>query len=276
MGKENSHAVSTPPIFIISNIKSGTYFLGKILGNLGISDVNVHAGYNEFTDHNGRTVEQQLNYDLDYLVGLPFYIQFQLMAPGQFLLGHIDFQFAELLRSQRKFCCVRELRHTFVSYLRFSQRRNFHSGKPWFHMGETEEALWAILNDESMVSYFIYYANNIAKWCDAYPESIMKYEYLIDENSPYHEQALTRIAKITDKSVEEVRIARKEAFNKETHSFSGKPSTLNGIWSQRVEEKFQELGGHFINASLGYPDNWQDICEESRERERERETRLTT
>lgn len=27
-----------PPIFIISNIKSGTYFLGKILINLGITD----------------------------------------------------------------------------------------------------------------------------------------------------------------------------------------------------------------------------------------------
>lgn len=264
LGKENSNATCTPPIFIISNMKSGTYFLGKILSNLGVSDVNVHADNSVFTDHNSRTVEQQLNCDVNYLVGLPFYIQVQCMAPGQFLLGHIDFQYAELLRNQRKFCCIRELRHTFVSMLRFCQRRNYLSDKSWFHKGETEEALLDILNDASMASHFIYLANNIAKWCNAYPESIMKYEYLIDENSQCHEQALTKIAKITDKTVEEVRVARKEAFGKETHSFSGKPSTLNGIWSQRVEEKFQELGAHLINASLGYSGSWQEFCEERR------------
>lgn len=260
LGKENSNARSTPPIFIISNMKSGTYFLGKILSNLGVSDVNVHADNSVFTDHNSRTVEQQLNCDVNYLVGLPFYIQFQCMAPGQFLLGHIDFQYAELLRNQRKFCCIRELRHTFVSMLRFCQRRNYLADKSWFHKGETEEALWDILNDASMASHFIYLANNIAKWCDAYPESIIKYEYLIDENSPHHELVLARIAKITDNTVEEVRVARKEAYGKETHSFSGRPSTLNGIWSERVEEKFQEVGGHLINATLGYPGSWQEFC----------------
>lgn len=220
--------------------------------------MNIHAGNGEFTDHNNRSVEQQLNHDMEYLVGLPFPLQFQCITSGQFLLGHIDFQYAELLRNQKKFCCIRDLRYVFVSMLRFCQRRSFCSNRAWFSLGETESALFELLNDAETVSYIVYCAENIANWCKEFPESVINYEYLIDEKSKFHEKTLERIASITTKTVKEVREARKKSLGQKTHSYSGKPTEVTDLWSERVEEKFQELGMHLVNQSLGYSSKFQE------------------
>lgn len=244
------------PIFIVSNMKSGTYLLGSILVELGFQDINIHASDNVFTDHNNHTVEQQLDCDIEYLVGLPFELQVQCISKGQFLLGHISFRYAPLLEGKRLFCCARDLRFVCVSALRFNQRRKFFSEASWFLKGTTEEALFLFLTDEPNASALVYFARNILQWIEKFPESLIRYENLIDEAASFHTETLEKIASFTGKNMQEVVAARKRALGRKTHSYSGMPSKLEVLWSDRVEEKFKELGLDEINAALGYPRDW--------------------
>lgn len=253
--KKNKYK-KTEAIFIISNMKSGTYLLGKILAELGFCDLDIHAGEKVFTEHRNRSIEDQLNFPTEHLVGLPFELQVQCVAKGQFLLGHIDSQYSDILKDKKIFCCIRDLRYVCVSALRFNQRRSFYSDCAWYNKKCTEDALYTFLSDTHMASQVVTLSKNIAVWVKLFPESEIRYEGLQNEGSSEYDATVEKIASITGTEVKDVIDARNKALGQKTHSYSGKPSKLEGIWSQRVEKKFQELGLHEVNATLGYPRDW--------------------
>ena len=262
-----------PPVFLVTLPKSGTYFLGKILEELGYANPQIHAGPDAFHDYRNHSLKEQMDSYLDFAVSLPYSLQIQLTQKGQLLLGHLPFEYAPLLREQTLFLTIRDLRYVFVSALKFLQRREFYKDRSWFSKGTSEEALFLFISDERAMQ-FIRSGEQMLEWCKFRPESVIRYEYIIDDKHKYFEPTFKRIANILSLPYSDLLLARERALGQQTHSYSGQPSRLMGIWSERIEEKFQEIGGHVINTSLGYPGNWQDFCEErERERERERETR---
>lgn len=76
-------------MFVTTLPKSGTYFLGAILKELGFEDTEIHAGPS-LTDYRSKTREQSLHDHLRFQVHLPYGVQVFLTLPGQYLLGHIN------------------------------------------------------------------------------------------------------------------------------------------------------------------------------------------
>ena len=256
-----------PPVFIVTLPKSGTYFLGKIIEELGYANVHIHSGRDAFHDYRNRNLKEQMDSYLNFSVMLPYILQIQLVRSGQYLLGHLPYECAPLLESKSLFLMIRDMRYVLLSALRFLQRREYYKNRNWFYRGNTEEALFLFMCDDS-AKQFIQSGIQMIEWCKLRPASVIRYEYIIDETNEYFLTTVKRLADMLAIPYTEVLSARERAAGQQTHSYSGKPSQLAGIWSDRIEEKFHELGGEKINYELGYCTGWMDTVQRERERER--------
>lgn len=249
--------IDRPPLFLVTLPKSGTYFLGKIIEELGYANIYIHTGECGFGDYKGHDLQDQMDNYLNFTVFLPYVLQTQLLESGQYLLGHLPFSCHQVLIKKHCILTIRDLRYMFVSALRFLQKRAVYQDRTWFSQELPKESqLYEFFMESSPRDNFVMYAKDMVNWCSWKKESIVRYETIIDDSHQDFLSSIKIIARETGCSVSDCIAARQRALGQETHSYSGKPSTLEGIWSDRVEEKFKELGLDEINAALGYPRDW--------------------
>lgn len=245
------------PLFLVTLPKSGTYFLGKIIEELGYTNIHVHASACGFDDYKGHDLQDQMDNYLNFAVALPYILQTQLLQSGQYLLGHLPFSCHRALINKHCILTVRDLRQVFVSALRFLQKRAVYRDRAWFSQEVPKESqLYEFFLESSPRDNFIMLARDMLHWCSWKKESVIRYETIIDDSHKDFLSSIEIVARETGCNVSDCIAARQRAIGQKTHSYSGKPSTLEGFWSDRTEEKFKELGLDEINAALGYPRDW--------------------
>ncbi len=236
-----------PPLFVITLPKSGTYLLESMLRKLSYQNAGFHAG-DTLTDSRALDFNKFSDQTITYYK-VSSYIQTHLVQPGQFVVGHLPFSWNEDLSFKTKICSVRELRVALVSLMRYRQKRDT-SGEGWLGMDCTEEALYSFMQSGEF-TYMLNVTKSIVQWVQAYPETVVLFEDLVAEDKENNAsiQNLTSILNV-DKDV--IISALNESTGKQTLTFSGKLSSTDEIWSDRVEKIFAEHGGVELNKALGY------------------------
>ena len=231
-----------PPLFISALAKSGTYLIDLIFQNLGFQTLAVHSLGEYCADF--RELPQRDIY-------IPFWLQASLICRGQYFLGHIGFDSAQgFFKEENSLISVRNLKTAVVSLMRYQQKNPVYEEWEWYSRGYTEDALYFFLRDSAFV--FFQQAREFAPWVERHPNSIIRFEDMVANDGPSCEKLLNVFSKITGLPLGRISRALQDAVGRPTHTYTGKPSVLEGVWSARVEELFVSLGGNDLNARLGY------------------------
>lgn len=245
-----------PRLFLITLPKSGTYLISKILELLGYQDNELHASFYGIDDYRGMSKNDKLNlWPAKITKLMEFNTILSFLNDNQFLRGHFEFVVDDYIENEKKIISIRELREVFVSAYRFYKTRHYYSNYNWFSLQYGEEGLYEFLCCKE-VSIIISLAKDIAKWCAKYPQNIIRFEDLVEFTPARNENIINVFYENTSCSPEMVNKAIVNALGLETMTWSGKKSNLD-IWSDRIEQKFIEIGGGRINEKLGYSTNWK-------------------
>jgi len=255
------YGASERKAFVISVPKSGTYLLARVLHNLGIVDLEIHASEACLTDYRNRSNVEKVEQPRQFARMIPLEIAAQMILPGQFMVGHIPFsqKNREVLRSFARFLCIRELRQSLVSFMRFQYRRlkadpEHHPNKRFWIEEPTgppmTRAFLSVYGAEHLSL-----AGEVFKWTSESGTVVCRFEDLLGDNgAASRQQVAGNIAAALGFERQAGYFAVCDALGKETLTYSGSRSYLDGFWDAKVEAYFRELGGVERNRVLGYPD----------------------
>ncbi|MCB6543280.1 sulfotransferase domain-containing protein [Desulfovibrio desulfuricans] len=245
-----------PKVVVATLPKSGTYFIGKILTELGYVDPEIHAADWHFDDYRSKTKDEQLNFFTDFSYSMPLTMQIQLLQEGQFLVGHISYESIETLKSEQFLVTIRNLREMFVSWLRFAVKRKPYSDSSWFDKGATEEGLYELMHSDAC-NHLLACARSAIAFFNNYSDHVIRFEDMMGDTEDGLKTAVLRIASHTKTHEQDVLRAIVRATNTGTKTYSGKRTTLEDIWSDRIEKRFIALGCDVLNEQLNYPRHWK-------------------
>ena len=105
--------------------KAGTYFIGRLLREAGLVDLEVHVDLNETSDYRGISAAGGVEQARQLTTPLSFEQALSLVHEGQFAVGHIPFSHrsASALADFSVIVALREPREALVSMMRFEERR---------------------------------------------------------------------------------------------------------------------------------------------------------
>ncbi len=237
-----------PPIFVITLPKSGTYLVEKILSTLKFQNAGFQAD-GDCCDTRLPCLQSNTNQRYIYY-NIPGEVQISLVQPGQFVVGHIPISWQENLMSHIKLCCVRDLRYSIVSYMRYFQARSTFKHEVWSNLGYTEEALYQLMRSKT-VQYMFEKCKEVIQWIKLYPDIILRFEDLTSKNFE-NTSSMQNICNILKVEPHEVLQAVQNSRNQNTITFSGQNASLDDVWSERVQREFAKHGGIKLNQQLGY------------------------
>lgn len=126
----------------------------------------------------------------------------------------------------------------------------------WYSLGLTEEGIIRLLNSP-VLQYFIFHAEENVKWVSAFPERVFRYEALDAPGSKEFTHIVDTLGALTGLDTETVKAAIGRARGASTLTYSGKPSSIEGLWSERIEEVFCAHKLDLLNEKLGYSRTWE-------------------
>lgn len=245
-----------PGIIVVTLPKSGTHLWMKILEECGFVLTEIEGCATHIADLRGVSFDGYYQSNITP-INMPLYLQIQCLKNGDILPGHIDFSCAEYVQGHPFLISKRDFRTTAVSYLRHCQcYKNLYSETPWYSLGATEEALFHFLHSEVFAGH-MHMCREIIKWDQAFPDHVVRYEDVQQPGSAEYAGVVEKLSRITGLDADSVSAAIERARGTRTFTYSGKKSSLDGIWSDRVEARFQELQGHILNEQLGYSRDWR-------------------
>ncbi len=243
-----------PPIAIVTVPKSGTYLLARFLTKLGYIDTRTHISAESFNDHREYNIYKFAD-GIARIKQIPLATQMQLVAEGSFFASHLMYQHAELLQGKSILLSVRDLRTSLVSYMRYMIMRDpKRNNKP---AEFTESELYNFMLSSGRVTNMLTRAKSMVIFKNKYPKNLVQFEEIAQ--APLSEQltSVKNLAHVLNRDISEIISALAEARGEQTLTYSGSHSSLDGLWSERVEARFQELGGHELNENLGYAREWK-------------------
>ncbi|MEM4655224.1 MAG: sulfotransferase domain-containing protein [Thermosphaera sp.] len=255
------HNAQYKPIFIISIPKSGTYFIGKILTELGFVDCKVHLS--EFVMEDKRFLPEKFvrKYPGRTTRNCPLEESTKLILPGQFAYGHIAYSFVHetVLQNFSKIFIYRNLRDILASYANYlTQIRGADInliGNIVKRSGlEDKNRLLHYVLDEMDV-HEVSYWQRIAKWRDVPDVFSVSYEELMgDYGREYQEQILVKLSEFLGKEIDPDVASHvlTQSIGKPTVTYSGKRSLWQEYWDDTIENLFVNMGFRDINVLLGY------------------------
>ena len=246
--------------FVISMPKAGTYLLAAVLRRLGLADLEVHLSSFTFSDYRGQTVSEKLYKAREHVYELPLEFSASLIRPGQFGVGHIPYnpEHSRLLASFVRILVVRELRDSFVSYMRFEAKRmagdqGRHPGRrAWAEATDPRVRMAAFLRDFGAELTDTYRA--VAPWAEDPGVLRFSFEELLgDAGRAAQVDAIQRIrGAVGAAGDDDPEAILSESIGVETLTFSGGRTRYEEFWSDEAEEQFVQLGGEALNEKLGY------------------------
>jgi hypothetical protein len=249
-------------VLVASIPKSGTYLLGKVLAETGLVDtrIHIHGGGESFTDYRFSSLEFGRRNSEALYRKLPLQTVISLVAPGQFVVGHLaarryDRQWTDI----KPIFLYRNLRDSYVSFMRWQARtgRGTSTSDGWGSLPEGPEKLlrWDRLEGGRLFNA----AKRMLKWKQVEHALAVSYEELNgDQGHRVQRDAFKRLLNflgIGDRIGIEGLIAA--TVNAETMTFNKTPESAMSretYWSERVEEAFRSRGLHELNSRLGYED----------------------
>lgn len=247
----------TVGVVVISLPKAGTYLVAALLERLGWVDTHAHLGEDSFSDYRDRTRREMVEDFAALRVALPLEHSLRLVRPGQFAVGHLPYRKANvaLLKPYRKLFVCRELRAALVSWMRFSMNKG---------RGEQFGVAWkAIARERDRMAEFLRLfgptylglAHAVSLWLTSPAICALRYETLMGDHGETEKlDMLEAAARYLGAPQARAQLAQAAAavVGKETKTWSGRRSSLEGYWDERCEQWFEENGGVALNAVLGY------------------------
>jgi hypothetical protein len=247
------------PVFVVSLPKSGTYFVSELLKQLGLLNAGVHMSESGFTDYRWKEIEQQNEDYLNFQHELPLSEAVQLIAPGQFAVGHLECNehTRRCLEGFRIVVTKREARAALVSQMRFFCRpgRGAKYGTGWKEADDGPARMEAFLKvwGQELIAWY----KTVAPWIAARGVVVVPFETACGDDAEEGQVALLKAVaehlalRTTDA---ELLDALRKAAATQTMTSSGRRSALSDYWSSRCESLFVDAGGAELNALLGYED----------------------
>lgn len=238
------------PVVFVSIPKSGTHLIALLFSNLGF----ISTPFSSLRDACDllETVDMKTGVTMRRAMPFPYSTQVKLMSPGQFNTGHLsaDCVIDAFPDSKRILFSIRDLRYVAISHRRY------------------EEAIWKNISytDGSEESMFAYITSDRFQWLLDIVRSqvplignsqVVRFEDITSANSEQRRPAVESFARVSGMEFEKIEAALEQSVGQKTHTYTGKYSTLEGVWSQRVEDAFVAAGGDVLNEALGYERRWQ-------------------
>lgn len=252
-------------VVLLTIPKGGTYLLASMLENLGLVDLEVHLSESLLSDYRGLSVEEKVARARLVNRGIPLHVAAKMIQPGQFAVGHIPCTAPsrDVLSSFVRILCIRELRHALASYLRFELKRV--EADPEWLQGARE---WASAADNTrrlhgFLSVFgegyLALVRNIHDWAREPDVLVCRFEHLLGDQGPAVQESMAAAVASQVGMPPHMGIrALREVIGKPTLTFSGRRTTLHGLWDDTAEAIFRRLGGPDINEALGYREDILD------------------
>ena len=241
-------------IAVVTLPKSGTYLMAEVLFELGYVNTHIQAWAFGLHDYRQRTLEQMVRDYLEFQVALPIEVSAPLVRKGQFWVGHFEAaNCGAVLSDFRKIFMIRDLRFALVSYMRWLSRPG-RGGEPadrWRHLSDTEEKFTAFF--ETHGRDYLRWCRDIVDWRTLGDVCVVRFEDitgLAGERAGV--EVTTALAKFLDEGEAQVAAAIRQSVGRTTKTYSGRYSSLDDIWSERVQALFADAGGLELNRLLGY------------------------
>jgi hypothetical protein len=242
-------------VAVVSLPKAGTYLMAEVLTALGWVNTHVHAWAFGLHDYRDLSIRQIITDYLAHHVALPIDASAPLVQPGQFWVGHFEVALCrEALRDFLKVFMIRDLRFALVSYMRWLSNpgRGGAAADAWRQLPDTQEKFLPFF--ESHGRQYVGWCREIVGWLDVPEACLIRFEDITglggEAKMTAAMSALASRLGATDATVGQ---AIRQSLGQATKTYSGRYSTLEGIWSTRIEDAFAAAGGRELNALLGYP-----------------------
>jgi len=246
---------------IISTPKSGTYLLGEVLKNLGMSETKMHLFEQGYSDYAGADIHDARVNPHKFQRHVPLTASLMTIPPGHFAVGHLQFtaQCCRATATFRRFFLTRELRCSLVSFMRFvcSTGRFGAPQQAWYSLSDPGQRLVGFL-DTFGKAFLDGLFHPMTGWLGFEDVMTLRFEHLTGPTN----QALQTIDRIAahigarSYNAEDILSA---SFAADTITKSPQLTRPEQYWSDDAEKRFVALGGLQLNESLGYPRqaSWQ-------------------
>ena len=242
-GSESKYAVNA-----ITLPKSGTFFLDAILAKLGFQSINIIKLINDTIEDNrdgAKTVHT-----------MPFDLLTELVMPGQFCIGHgFGQQIVDARLNNKLLLTIRDLRHMLVSWVRYTTSSVKSHSEPIPSLSTiSPEYIISFLGEwPGRINAVKLAAKTAAELVQRDKAHIVRFEELSSTDPDIMRPAVQAIALATGYDAERVRAAIDDVRQTPTATYSGKYTTIDGLWTQELETYFIENGWDVLNEQLGYP-----------------------
>jgi hypothetical protein len=244
--------------FVSTMPKAGTYFIGRLLREAGLVDLEVHVDLNETSDYRGVSASGGIGQARELTTPLSFEQALSLVHEGQFAVGHIPFSqpSAAALADFSVIVALREPREALVSMMRFEERRM--RADP--ARGDAQRRAW--INepygpDRTLAFLKVFGAELLDLFAAMLPWAAQKgvlacpFETLIGDDGDAARDALVKqllaTAGVED---QDPSLLLRRTLNQRTLTFSGERTRLDGVWNTPCEDTFIELGGLAVAAGI--------------------------
>ncbi len=242
-----------PRCVILSVPKAGTYLTAKIFEALGFVDLELHISSEYLADYRWMSLEEKREYNLSTIKNIPINQVVKMIAPGQFVVGHIPCsdQTTDLLEPFKRVFLKRNLRDGIVSYMRFCLKKEVDdTDQEWKNARGKKAQLEGFLQTR-LASDFLNMSKQVVSWSNVDDTLTVAFEKLLE--SPLVE--VRRIADYCGIEIESDSLENivQRAFDAPNTTYSGpNRSDYKPYWNDAVESEFCRLGGAEINHCLGY------------------------
>jgi hypothetical protein len=246
-------------VFVCSVPKAGTYLLAEILQEMGLENTRLHLSPTALTDYRFCTRSEARRDYLQLLRPVPLNRALDMMLPGQFSVGHLDYspEIVSALNEFRVLFVRRNIRDCLISFMRWEEStgRDPERTRDWAGMPDGPDKTLVYLRD--LGSQFLQWSQGIIGWAECAQAEQVTFEGLWGDYGEAHQvsdlKRIFRFCEIAASEPERSAMIRR-VMGAETMTWSGARTNNAIFWDDRVERAFVELGGVAINRALGYPE----------------------
>lgn len=233
--------------------KSGTYLMAEVLQRIGYRSVDLHLHSTDLDDNRG-VPAKELHYDAaQRRVPCPPRVVAELLAPGEFAVGHID-SVAELNAIRNAgvhvISTIRDLRAVAVSFFRYRRDKvgSVHPGDAFWHSLEPRAAFHVFLGRAADCDLPAF--ANFSRLMTREAQCLLRFEDLVAcQIDPAARAALDAIE---PGLADDILQALPEALGQPTSTYSGRLSATDEYESPEAEALYEAIGYLEANREAGY------------------------
>jgi glycosyltransferase involved in cell wall biosynthesis len=247
-------------VIVVSIPKAGTYLLAEILKTLGLEDSGIHVNRNDLSDYRFATIKEAREEYLKYSVNVPLKNSINLIAHGQFVVGHLPYEpdILAMLRDFKVIFVKRDIRDAIISQMRFFSLpgRGRHPNQAWKQLEDGPEKLLAFMDLHGPEFISIY--DGMVNWLEDVNACKVSFEDVYGDLGEKRAcETIERLVKHLDLNCRGYQFVDYnqllgKVIGSETKTWSGGRTRREKYWNSAVNDRFDQLGGTAANKKLGY------------------------